>query len=58
VLLDEPIPGSTPYYGGYIAAPIFSKIAQRAVRHLNLLPNPDFLKVAGSLAKNENGGKR
>jgi cell division protein FtsI/penicillin-binding protein 2 len=58
VLLDEPIPGTTPYYGGYIAAPIFSKIAQRAVRHLNLTPNPDFLKLAGTLAKNEDRGKR
>jgi cell division protein FtsI (penicillin-binding protein 3)/stage V sporulation protein D (sporulation-specific penicillin-binding protein) len=58
VLLDEPIPGSTPYYGGYIAAPIFSKIGQRAARHLNLIPNPDFLKLAGSLAKNEDRGKR
>ena len=58
VVLDEPIPGNTPYYGGYIAAPIFSKIGQRVVRHLNLPPNPDFLKVAGSLAKNEDRGKR
>ena len=58
VLLDEPVPGNTPYYGGYIAAPIFSKIAQRAARHLNLAPNPDFLKVSGSLAKNEDRGKR
>ncbi len=58
VVLDEPIPGNTPYYGGYIAAPIFSKIGQRVVRHLNLPPNPDFLKVSGSLAKNEDGGKR
>jgi cell division protein FtsI/penicillin-binding protein 2 len=58
VLLDEPVPGNTPYYGGYIAAPIFSKIAQRAVRHLNLAPNPDFLKVSGSLVKNEDRGKR
>ncbi len=58
VVLDEPIPGNTPYYGGYIAAPIFSKIGQRVVRHLNLPPNPDLLKVAGSLAKNEDRGKR
>jgi cell division protein FtsI/penicillin-binding protein 2 len=58
VVLDEPVPGNTPYYGGYIAAPIFSKIGQRVVRHLNLPPNPDFLKVAGSLAKNEDRGKR
>lgn len=57
VLMDDPVPGSTPNYGGYIAAPVFSKIAQRAVRYLNLPPNPDLMKVAGTLAQNE-GGKR
>jgi cell division protein FtsI/penicillin-binding protein 2 len=58
VILDEPVPGNTPYYGGYIAAPIFSKVAQRVVRHLNLPSNPEFLKLSGTLAKNEDGGKR
>ena len=58
VLMDDPVPGSTPNYGGYIAAPVFSRIAQRAARHLNMTPNPDLLKVAGSLAKNEGGKTR
>ena len=55
VIMDEPIPGSTPYYGGYIAGPVFSKISQRAARHLNLVPKPEFLKVGGSLVENQRG---
>lgn len=58
VLIDDPVPGSTPNYGGYIAAPVFSKIAQRAARHLNLTPNPELMKVAGALAKNDDGRNR
>jgi len=53
VLIDDPVPGSTPNYGGYIAAPVFSKIAQRVARHLNLTPNPEFMKVGGGLAQND-----
>jgi cell division protein FtsI/penicillin-binding protein 2 len=58
VLLDDPVPGNTPNYGGYIAAPVFSKIAQRAVRYLNLTPNPDLIKVSGVLAQNGEGRRR
>ncbi len=58
VLIDDPVPGSTPNYGGYIAAPVFSRIAQRAARHLNLTPNPELMKVAGALAKNDDGRNR
>lgn len=58
VLMDDPVPGSTPNYGGYIAAPVFSKIAQRAVRYLNLPPNPDLIKLSGTLAQNEDGRRR
>lgn len=57
VMMDDPVPGKTPNYGGYIAAPVFSKIAQRVVRYLNLPANPDLMKVGGSLAQNE-GGRR
>ena len=56
VLIDDPVPGNTPNYGGYIAAPVFSRIGQRAARYLNLTPNPDLLKVSGTLVQN-GGGK-
>ncbi len=55
VLLDDPVPGSTPNYGGYIAAPVFSKIATRAARYLNLTPNPEVMKLGSGLAKNDGG---
>ncbi len=58
VLMDDPVPGNTPNYGGYIAAPVFSRIGQRAARYLNLTPNPELLKVAGTLAQNEDGRRR
>jgi cell division protein FtsI/penicillin-binding protein 2 len=57
VLIDDPVPGNTPNYGGYIAAPVFSRIAQRAARYLNLTPDPELMKVGGKLAQNE-GGRR
>jgi cell division protein FtsI/penicillin-binding protein 2 len=58
VIMDEPIPGNTPYYGGYIAGPVFSKIAVRAARHLNLVPKPEFMKVGGALADSNQGGRQ
>ncbi|MEI6871890.1 MAG: penicillin-binding protein 2 [Verrucomicrobiota bacterium] len=57
VIMDEPIPGNVPYYGGYIAGPVFSKIAQRAARHLNLVPKPEFLKLSSTLADAKSGGR-
>jgi cell division protein FtsI/penicillin-binding protein 2 len=38
VVIDEPLTTEYPRYGGMIAAPIFSQIAQRLARHMNLQP--------------------
>lgn len=38
VVIDEPLTKEYPRYGGTIAAPIFSQIAQRLARHMNLQP--------------------
>jgi hypothetical protein len=58
VLIDDAHTGSIPNYGGHVSAPVFSRIASRAVRHLNLVPNADFLKVPNPLAQSgERGGR-
>jgi cell division protein FtsI (penicillin-binding protein 3)/stage V sporulation protein D (sporulation-specific penicillin-binding protein) len=41
VLLDDPKTKPHAYYGGLVAAPIFSRIAERAARYLNLVPTPE-----------------
>jgi len=38
VVIDEP---STAYYGGVVAAPVFSKIAERIMRYLNIKPEEE-----------------
>jgi cell division protein FtsI (penicillin-binding protein 3) len=38
VMIQDPKVGPEMYYGGLVAAPIFSRIAQRAARHLDLQP--------------------
>ncbi|MDD5198773.1 MAG: penicillin-binding protein 2 [Terrimicrobiaceae bacterium] len=38
VLIDDPKVGPEMYYGGLVAAPIFSRIAERAARYLDLQP--------------------
>lgn len=59
VLIDDARTGSTPNYGGHVAAPVFSRIAARAARHLNLVPSADFLKVPNPLAQSgDRGGGR
>jgi cell division protein FtsI/penicillin-binding protein 2 len=58
VMLDDAVAPSNMNYGGQIAAPIFSKIAQRSARHLNLTPSPEYIKLPGALVRNENGGRR
>ena len=39
VLFDEPKVSSSMAYGGLIAAPIFSRIGERAARYLDLVPS-------------------
>ena len=53
VLIDDAHTGSIPNYGGTVAAPVFSRIAARAMRYLNKTPSPEFLKVPNPLAKVE-----
>ncbi|MEI6715696.1 MAG: penicillin-binding protein 2 [Verrucomicrobiota bacterium] len=53
VLIDDAVAPSNLNYGGQIAAPVFSKIAIRAARHLNMTPSPEFMKLPGVLAQNE-----
>ena len=48
VMLDEPVTRENEYYGGIVAAPIFSRIAARAARYLNLEPHIE--QPTGSLA--------
>jgi cell division protein FtsI (penicillin-binding protein 3)/stage V sporulation protein D (sporulation-specific penicillin-binding protein) len=53
VLIDDAHTGSIPNYGGTVAAPVFSRVAARAMRYLNKAPSPEFLKVPNPLAKAE-----
>jgi cell division protein FtsI (penicillin-binding protein 3)/stage V sporulation protein D (sporulation-specific penicillin-binding protein) len=56
VMLDEPTAKEDEYYGGVVAAPIFSRIGARAARYLNLEPQPE--PPAGSLALSQNNPPR
>jgi cell division protein FtsI (penicillin-binding protein 3)/stage V sporulation protein D (sporulation-specific penicillin-binding protein) len=47
VLIDEPRTGPEQYYGGLVAAPIFSRIAEKAARYLNLEPHPEDNPASG-----------
>lgn len=42
VMMDEPMAGKE-YFGGSVAGPVFSLIAERAARYLNLEPEPEAL---------------
>ncbi len=41
VVFDDPKTAAGQYYGGFTAAPVFSRIAERAARYLNLVPQPE-----------------
>jgi cell division protein FtsI/penicillin-binding protein 2 len=41
VMLDDPQTGEGQYYGGLVAAPIFSRIGEKVARYMNLEPQPD-----------------
>lgn len=52
VYVDEPDPAIS-FYGGHIAAPVFSEIARHAVRILGIPPDrPEELEAAATLASN------
>jgi cell division protein FtsI (penicillin-binding protein 3) len=45
VMIDEPSAGD--YYGGVVAAPVFSRVMQEALRVLNIAPDqPDAPLIA------------
>lgn len=39
VTIEDPKTGPEGYYGGMVAAPVFSRIAEKAARYLNLVPD-------------------
>ena len=41
VMINDPKTGPEQYYGGLVAAPVFSRIAEKAARYLNLEPHPE-----------------
>lgn len=45
VLIQDPKVGAEMYYGGLVAAPVFSRIAERAARYLDLQPVMKALPV-------------
>lgn len=44
VMIQDPKTGPEQYYGGQVAAPIFSHIAEKAARYLNIAPYPDAIE--------------
>jgi cell division protein FtsI/penicillin-binding protein 2 len=51
VLLDDPKVKDGIAYGGTVAGPVFSKIAQQAARYLDLQPTEEIPSPAGAIAK-------
>ena len=51
VLLDEPQADLESHYGGVIAGPVFSRIAEKAARYLNLQPTEPILPPGAAGAK-------
>jgi cell division protein FtsI (penicillin-binding protein 3)/stage V sporulation protein D (sporulation-specific penicillin-binding protein) len=47
VMLDDPQTEAGQYYGGLVAAPVFSRIGEKVARYMNLEPQPDV--PAGNL---------
>ena len=44
VMLEDPKTAPDQYYGGQVAAPIFSRIAEKAARYMNIAPYPDEIQ--------------
>ncbi|MGA8659026.1 MAG: penicillin-binding protein 2 [Chthoniobacterales bacterium] len=51
VLLDDPVTKAGEAYGGLVAGPIFSRIAEKAARYLDLSPTEDVTPLAASQKK-------
>lgn len=52
VMLEQPETGHNQDMGGLVAAPIFSRIAERAARYLGLQPAPELLS-SGAVTQND-----
>ena len=53
VMLDEAQVDRESNYGGKVAGPVFSRIAARAARYLNLQPTEPLIPAGGKLSKRE-----
>jgi len=56
VIVDDAPIGSSANYGGLIAAPVFSKIASRAVRYLDLPPESAVVMAQSGNASTARAG--
>ncbi len=50
VMLDEAHAEHGKHFGGFVAAPVFARIAERAARYLNLVPAPELPDAGTVLA--------
>jgi cell division protein FtsI/penicillin-binding protein 2 len=57
VIVDDAKIGSAANYGGLIAAPVFSKIASRAVRYLDLPPESEVVMAQSGNASTASTAK-
>lgn len=51
VLLDDPVTNAGEAYGGLVAGPIFSRMAEKAARYLDLSPTEDITPLAANQKK-------
>lgn len=56
VMLDEAQTKHGENYGGLVAAPIFSRVAEKAARYLNLQPTEDEVAANSIITKNDRAG--
>jgi cell division protein FtsI (penicillin-binding protein 3) len=53
VVIDEP--GGEEYYGGAVAAPVFSRVMQDALRILNIPPDAELIEQPRLAVRGEQG---
>jgi cell division protein FtsI/penicillin-binding protein 2 len=58
VLLDDAKTASNLNYGGLVAAPVFSRIGERAARYLDMVPSLRAERAAPLALENTGGGIR
>jgi cell division protein FtsI (penicillin-binding protein 3) len=55
VMLDEAQTAPNQNYGGLVAAPVFSRIGERAARYLNLIPSAEDPDLGVLASRGEKG---